>query len=55
MYLETFTLPIEREEQLIAARMRENGGGFGYIDNDVQVEHRLHERLPKKYSAARER
>lgn len=33
MYLETFTLPIEREESLIRARMTENGGGFGYIDN----------------------
>ena len=33
MYLETFTLPIEREEALIRARMHENGGSLGYIDN----------------------
>ena len=33
MYLETFSLPIDREEQMIEARMRENDSGFGYIDN----------------------
>ena len=33
MYLETFTLPIEKEETLIEARMRENDSGYGYIDN----------------------
>lgn len=33
MYLETFTLPIDREERMITARMQENGGCFGYIDN----------------------
>ena len=33
MYLDTFTLPIDREERMIAARMRENGGSLGYIDN----------------------
>ena len=33
MYLETFTLPIEKEEALIEARMRENDSGYGYIDN----------------------
>lgn len=33
MYLETFTLPIGREEQMIESRMRENGGDLGYIDN----------------------
>lgn len=33
MYLETFTLPIDREESLIKVRMAENGGVFGYIDN----------------------
>ena len=33
MYLDTFTLPIERELQLIETRMRENGGDLGYIDN----------------------
>ena len=45
MYLETFTLPIEREEQLIAARMRENGGGFGYIDNVYPCEIFNHKKL----------
>ena len=33
MYLETFTLLIEKEEALIGARMRENDSGYGYIDN----------------------
>lgn len=33
MYLETFTLPVDREESLIKVRMAENGGAFGYIDN----------------------
>lgn len=33
MYLETFILPIEKEEAMITARMQENGGAFGYIDN----------------------
>lgn len=32
-YLESFTLPIEKEEFLIQKRMKENGGKFGYIDN----------------------
>ena len=33
MYLETFYLPIERETDMIKARMAYNGGSFGYIDN----------------------
>ena len=33
MFLESFSLPINKEEQLIAQRMDENGGEFGYIDN----------------------
>ena len=32
-YLESFTLPIEKEDFLIQKRMEENGGKFGYIDN----------------------
>ena len=34
MYLELFTLPdLQQEERIIAARMKENGGIYGYIDN----------------------
>lgn len=33
MYLETFTLPIDEEEDLIEERAEENGGCFGYVDN----------------------
>ena len=33
MYLESFFLPIDREERLIEDRMKENGGVYGYIDN----------------------
>ena len=33
MYLESFTLPVEMETDLITIRMGENGGGHGYIDN----------------------
>ena len=33
MYLDTFSLPVDREERMIAARMAENGGRLGYIDN----------------------
>ena len=33
MYLETFRIPIDREDQLIRGRMAENGGPYGYIDN----------------------
>ena len=33
MFLETFTLPIDEEEDLIEERAEENGGRFGYIDN----------------------
>ena len=33
MYLETFTLPINEEEDLIKERAEENGGRFGYVDN----------------------
>ena len=33
MYLESFTLPIKQENQMIKVCMRENGGDFGYIDN----------------------
>ena len=33
MYLEIFRLPVEREPELVAHRMQENGGKFGYIDN----------------------
>ncbi len=33
MYLETFTLPIGEEEDLIEERAEENGGRFGYVDN----------------------
>ena len=32
-YLETFRLPIDEESSLIAKRMAENGGIYGYIDN----------------------
>ncbi len=34
MYLESFTLPIDQEEELWAARAAQNGGAFGYVDND---------------------
>lgn len=33
MYVTKFLLPVDREEQLLAARAAENGGKFGYIDN----------------------
>ena len=34
MYLETFTLPIEKEEKLLRKRAKHNGGEkFGYVDN----------------------
>ncbi len=33
MYVESFTLPIDREEGMIAARAKENGGSYGYVDN----------------------
>lgn len=33
-YLESFTLPVDLEDRLIERRMRENGGDYGYIDND---------------------
>lgn len=33
IYLESFTLPIEKEEDLLARKAAENGGPLGYIDN----------------------
>ncbi len=33
MYLERFTLPIDREDILLDIQMRENGGSYGYVDN----------------------
>lgn len=33
LYIDKFLLPIEDEESIISARMGENGGAFGYIDN----------------------
>ncbi len=33
MYLTSFTLPIDTEEDILARRAYENGGKFGYIDN----------------------
>lgn len=33
MYLKSFSLPIDLENEIIAERMSENGGGYGYIDN----------------------
>ncbi len=33
MYLESFTLPIEKENRMIRERMAHNGGQYGYIDN----------------------
>ena len=33
MYLESFTLPIEKESRMIKERMVHNGGPYGYIDN----------------------
>ena len=33
MYLESFTLPLDLEEDLIEKRMTENGGIYGYIDS----------------------
>lgn len=33
MYLESFTLPIEAEENMLWQKAAENGGSFGYIDN----------------------
>ncbi len=32
-YVESFRLPIDEESSLIAKRMAENGGSYGYIDN----------------------
>lgn len=33
MYLESFTLPIHKEADLLARRAEHNGGRYGYIDN----------------------
>lgn len=33
MYLESFVLPIDLEERLLASRAEHNGGCYGYIDN----------------------
>ncbi len=33
IYLESFTLPIDKEEAMIEKRMEENGGIYGYVDN----------------------
>ncbi len=33
LYVSSFTLPVEREEELVIRRMRHNGGALGYIDN----------------------
>ncbi|HOO28536.1 MAG TPA: AAA family ATPase [Lachnospiraceae bacterium] len=33
MYLDTFKLPVGKEEQIIKKRMVHNGGPYGYIDN----------------------
>lgn len=33
LYLSSFSLPVDREEEMIMARMKQNGGCFGYIDN----------------------
>ncbi len=33
MYLESFTLPIDMEDDLLADRAAENGGPYGYVDN----------------------
>ena len=33
MYLESFTLPIEAEENMLWQKAAENGGSFGYIDH----------------------
>ena len=33
MYLETFTLPIDKEKELLRKRAEHNGGRAGYIDN----------------------
>ena len=33
VYLESFSLPVGEEEFLVRARMEENGGALGYIDN----------------------
>ncbi len=33
MYLESFSLPIDKEQAMISKRMAENGGSHGYIDN----------------------
>ena len=33
VYMEAFQLPIDEEASLIARRMAENGGSYGYIDN----------------------
>lgn len=33
LYVSSFRLPIEREEELVVKRMQHNGGPLGYIDN----------------------
>lgn len=33
MYLGSFTLPIDMEDDLLADRAAENGGAYGYVDN----------------------
>lgn len=33
IYLESFALPIDREEELLEIKMSQNGGPLGYIDN----------------------
>ncbi len=47
MYLDRFVLPIETETDMIKARMAQNGGQYGYIDNiypcGIFSEKQLHE------------
>lgn len=33
LFLSSFSLPVDREDELVRRRMEENGGCFGYIDN----------------------
>lgn len=33
MYLDKFVLPIDKEDRIVSARMAENGGVYGYVDN----------------------
>ena len=33
IYLESFSLPIDKEEELLERKAAENGGPLGYIDN----------------------